>query len=71
MPSLNFQRYFTKGMNPGVYNAFQWERTDVDITDDSGKNLFTQKSVEFPNHWSQLARKIAASKYFYGDQQRN
>lgn len=57
-------------MNPGVYNAFQWERTDTDIADDNGKPLFTQKNVEFPKHWSKLARKIAASKYFFGDQQK-
>ncbi len=67
---LNFQRYFTKGINFGVYNAFEWEKADVDITDDAGKQLFVQKDVEFPKHWSQLARKIAASKYFFGDQQK-
>jgi len=66
--ALKFKRYFTK-KEKQVYEMFNWEKTDVDISDDSGKKSFTQKDVEFPKQWSPLARKIVASKYFYGEQE--
>src|SRR3989344_2434594 len=66
---LDYKRTFTKNLNGReVYDSFQWEKTDVDITDDDGKFLFTQKDVEFPRQYSPLARKIVASKYFFGEQ---
>jgi len=69
---LKFGRYFTKDLPQGkdVYDLFKWEKSDVDITDENGELLFVQKDVEFPSHWSSLARKIAASRYFFGDQER-
>lgn len=65
---LKIEKYFTKGMNPSVFEHFDWDKTDIEITDDGGNPMFLQKNIEFPVKWSQLARKIVASKYFYGDQ---
>ncbi|PIR40176.1 MAG: ribonucleoside-diphosphate reductase, adenosylcobalamin-dependent [Candidatus Zambryskibacteria bacterium CG10_big_fil_rev_8_21_14_0_10_34_34] len=63
---LEFPRYFTKaGQN--VYDDFDYVREDVGIADDSGKVTFVQKGAEFPIAWSGLAKKIVASKYFYGE----
>jgi len=67
---LQFKRYFTKdifadGKKPE--DVFEWEKCDVDIANDSGKNIFTQEGVEFPKTWSPLARKIVCSKYFFGE----
>ncbi len=67
---LDFERYFTKSLfesGKKPEDAFEWEKTDIDIADDSGKNMFVQKEVEFPKFWSQLARKIVGSKYFFGE----
>jgi len=64
---LRFEKHFTKGFNPNIYEHFEWENADIEITDDNGNPLFLQKNIEVPLRWSQLARKIVASKYFYGD----
>jgi ribonucleoside-diphosphate reductase alpha chain len=60
------ERYFTKLKKNTVFDCFNWEKKDVEIADDSGKVMFVQKEVEFPDFWSALARKITSSKYFYG-----
>ncbi len=59
-------RYFTESGKPAEA-YFEWDKSDVDITDDSGIKLFTQKDVETPVKWSPLARIITASKYFFGE----
>jgi ribonucleoside-diphosphate reductase alpha chain len=65
--SLGIERYFTSSGKP-VESYFNWEKQDIGITDDeTGQKIFTQKNAEFPSHWSQLARKITASKYFFGE----
>ena len=64
---LKLSNYFTSpGQN--VYAMFKYDKTDIDKTDDFGTKLFTQKGSEFPVSWSPLARKIVASKYFFGEQ---
>ena len=65
--NIKFERYFTKNIDKGIYDQFDFEKTDIQITDDMGKPIFIQKNVEFPSHWSPLARKIVSSKYFYGE----
>src|SRR5438045_222550 len=45
----------------------EWERRIAKITDDGGKIIFKQDNIEVPADWSELATKIAVSKYFYGD----
>jgi ribonucleoside-diphosphate reductase alpha chain len=43
---------------------FQWHKIDCEIKGEGGKTFFSQKDVEAPVEWSQLAVEIAASKYF-------
>jgi len=62
---LRIERYFSMAGDP--YNTTQWDKSDVVISDDQGKPLYTQKNVEFPKQWGDLARKMVASKYFYGE----
>ncbi|MFH1056840.1 MAG: vitamin B12-dependent ribonucleotide reductase [Candidatus Micrarchaeota archaeon] len=62
---LKFERYFTKkGVLP--FDEIKWEYRDAEITDATGKAIFSQKNVEVPSTWSQQAVKIAVSKYFRG-----
>ena len=67
IPTLTpFTRTFTtEGVN--VSDTVEWERRDVEITDDTGKVIFQQKNVEVPKLWSPLAVKVVVSKYFYGE----
>ena len=63
---LRFERVFS---DPKVapFDQIDWERRTAEITDDSGKVIFKQETIEVPKSWSALATKIAVSKYFYGD----
>jgi ribonucleoside-diphosphate reductase alpha chain len=64
--NLKLERYFTKeGEVPE--DCFEWEKSNIDITDSEGNKLFVQENVEFPKLWSPLARKIVGSKYFFGE----
>jgi ribonucleoside-diphosphate reductase alpha chain len=67
MPSgLAFEpRFATPGISP--FDEIAWDLRTAEITDDSGKAMFRQENVEVPRSWSELATKIAVSKYFYGD----
>ena len=67
MPSgLTFKpRFSTPGVSP--FDEIEWDLRTAEITDDSGKAMFRQENVEVPRSWSELATKIAVSKYFYGD----
>ncbi len=63
---LKFERHFsTAGLSP--FEEVEWEKRTAKITDDAGKVIFEQKDIEVPKTWSELATKIAVSKYFYGD----
>jgi ribonucleoside-diphosphate reductase alpha chain len=63
---LKFERVFSnEGVSP--FDQIEWDRRTAKITDDSGKVIFEQTNVEVPKTWSELATKIAVSKYFYGD----
>jgi ribonucleoside-diphosphate reductase alpha chain len=63
---LAFEPHFA---SPGVspFDQIEWDHRTAEITDDSGKALFRQENVEVPKSWTELATKIAVSKYFYGD----
>src|SRR5471032_539959 len=63
---LKFERVFSKE-NVSPFDQIEWDRRTAKITDDSGKVIFEQTNVEVPKTWSELATKIAVSKYFYGD----
>ncbi len=62
-------RRFTKALEdaPGktVYDLFDWSKRDVVLMDyKTGKTLVDLKDLEFPEHYSQQACDIIASKYF-------
>ena len=57
--------FATPGVSP--FDEVEWTRRTAAITDDGGKTIFKQENVEVPAEWSELATKIAVSKYFYGD----
>ncbi|WP_269523562.1 vitamin B12-dependent ribonucleotide reductase [Coraliomargarita parva] len=49
------------------YDQITWEYRTAEITDEKGKAIFKQENIEVPAVMSDLATKILASKYFYGD----
>lgn len=62
-------RYYTSDLesNPDktVYDLFKWKRVDVFLKDHkTGNVLVDMKDLEFPEHYSQTACDIIASKYF-------
>ncbi|MGB2806097.1 MAG: vitamin B12-dependent ribonucleotide reductase [Sedimentisphaerales bacterium] len=63
---LSIEHFFS---NPGVhpFDQLEWETRSVRISGDGGKAIFEQDDIEVPVSWSQLAIKVVASKYFYGD----
>ncbi len=64
--ALAIARYFTEvGVHP--YDQLKWVKRESKIVNpSSGKVVFEQKSVEFPEFWSQNAINIVTQKYFYG-----
>jgi len=63
---LRIEHFFsTPGVHP--FEQLEWETRSVKITGDSGQAVFKQDNIEVPVSWSQLATKVVASKYFYGD----
>jgi ribonucleoside-diphosphate reductase alpha chain len=62
---IKFKRRFsTNGQDP--FDSVKWVKRDIEITEDSGKAVFSQKDVEVPETWSITACRVAVSKYFYG-----
>jgi ribonucleoside-diphosphate reductase alpha chain len=65
-PGLKMEHHFsTPGVHP--FDELQWEKRSAKITNDTGEAVFEQNNIEVPVTWSQLATKVVASKYFYGD----
>jgi ribonucleoside-diphosphate reductase alpha chain len=63
---LTIEYFFsTPGVHP--FQQLEWERRSAKITSDNGQVIFKQDDIEVPVSWSQLATKVVASKYFYGD----
>ena len=63
---LTVEQFFsTGGVHP--FEQLEWEVRSARILDDSGQTIFEQDNIEVPTNWSQLATKVVASKYFYGD----
>jgi len=63
---LKVEQFFsTPGTHP--FDELEWEMRSAKITGDDGKAIFEQDNIEVPTCWSQLATKVVASKYFYGD----
>jgi ribonucleoside-diphosphate reductase alpha chain len=63
---LKVEQFFSAaGVNP--FDQLEWEVRSAKILDDNGQTIFEQNNIEVPTTWSQLATKVVASKYFYGD----
>ncbi len=63
---LKIEHFFsTPGVHP--FEQLEWESRKAVITGDNGQAIFQQDNIEVPMSWSQLATKVVASKYFYGD----
>jgi len=63
---LKIEHFFsTPGVHP--FEQLEWETRSAKITGDHGQAVFEQDNTEVPVSWSQLATKVVASKYFYGD----
>lgn len=63
---LKVEHFFsTPGVHP--FDEIQWEIRSARISSDTGQAVFEQNNIEVPASWSQLAAKVVASKYFYGD----
>jgi ribonucleoside-diphosphate reductase alpha chain len=63
---LRIEQFFsTPGTHP--FDELLWEKRSAKISSDTGEAIFEQKDIEVPAAWSQLATKVVASKYFYGD----
>ena len=60
---LAFKRVFSDA-KCAPFDGVEWECRTAEITDDSGKIIFRQDNIEVPGNWSELATKIAVSKYF-------
>lgn len=70
MKELNqlFKRVFTKQLENSdktVYDLFQWQTVDVILKNfKTGETIYEMKNLEFPEHYSQNACNIIATKYF-------
>ena len=65
-PVLLKERSFSRAdVHP--YEEIEWDLRSTEINDDKGGIIFKQEDVEVPKAFSDLATKILASKYFYGD----
>jgi ribonucleoside-diphosphate reductase alpha chain len=63
---LGGRRFFTKP-NTKAYDSLKWVKRDSIISNPmSGKAVFEQKDVDFPEGWSLNAINIVAQKYFSG-----
>lgn len=64
--TLGVRRLFTSPKTK-AYNALKWTKRDSIISNPmTGKAVFEQKNVEFPEGWSLNAINIVAQKYFTG-----
>lgn len=63
---IEIEQFFsTPGVHP--FDEVEWEKRSVKISSDTGSSVFEQDDIEVPVFWSQLATKVVASKYFFGD----
>lgn len=62
---LSQHRFADPQLHP--FDQVEWDLRAAEITDERGKVIFRQENIEVPKAFSDLATKILASKYFYGD----
>lgn len=66
LSGIKLQRTFSvENLHP--YDDVNWQKRTAEILGDNGKVLFRQDNIEVPEYFSELATKILASKYFFGD----
>lgn len=66
LSGLGIERRFTKS-NTKAYDALVWHKRDSVITNPmTGKPVFEQRGIDFPEGWSMNAINIVAQKYFAG-----
>ena len=66
LKGLKIEQFFsTPGVHP--FEELEWKKCSAKISSDTGETIFEQNNIEVPTSWSQLATKVVASKYFYGD----
>jgi len=64
--SLGVERLFTPKKSK-AYDQLKWTKRDSIISNPmTGKNVFEQRGIEFPEGWSLNAINIVAQKYFSG-----
>lgn len=64
--AIGIRRHFTK-KGTDAYDMLNWVNVDSEIKNPmTGKMVFEQKDVEFPDTWSLNAINIVAQKYFSG-----
>jgi len=62
---LRISRIFSrKGERP--LDQVEWVIREATISNESGQVVFSQRDVEVPRGWSQMATNVVASKYFRG-----
>lgn len=62
-----YSRFFWNSSKGHPFTSVEWVKRSVKITDDTGRAVFQQEDVEAPATWSDMAVKVVASKYFYGE----
>jgi ribonucleoside-diphosphate reductase alpha chain len=63
---LEIEHFFsTAGVHP--FDEIEWENRSAKISSETGQAIFQQDDIEVPIFYSQLATKVIASKYFFGD----
>lgn len=62
---ITVPRMFSEaGIDP--YDRVQWTKREAIISNEKGETVFSQKDVEVPASWSQMATNVVVSKYFRG-----
>jgi len=63
---LRIEHFFSAdGVHP--FDGIEWEKRSAKISSETGESIFEQDNIEVPVFFSQLATKVVASKYFFGD----
>lgn len=66
LSGLGIERRFTKSKSK-AYDSLTWHKRDSVIMNPmTGKSVFEQRGIEFPEGWSMNAINIVAQKYFAG-----
>ncbi|MBR9705714.1 adenosylcobalamin-dependent ribonucleoside-diphosphate reductase [Candidatus Pacearchaeota archaeon] len=61
---LTFDRYFTeKGRTADSY--FNFAKRDIEILGTNNQVIYSNKGIEFPEDWSDLASRVVSNKYAY------